>query len=170
MYTGGHTPVLHLSSGEVHPSPRLFLRAAALLALLTLIGLFGVWIHRTVQREAELSRYRSTMQDLAGTVRAMRSQAAAKRRAIRLSIDAPHGAFQVISAQRGSHRSYETLEQTLWLPDGLQIVEGPPVLTALPNGKLSSATVVIAAPAYQRLFRLTTRESGVVQLDEELTL
>ena len=170
MHTSSHVPALHLPSSVLHPSPRLFLRVTALVALLTLIGLFGVWVQRTVQREAELSRYRSTVQELAGTVRAMRSQAAAKRRAMQLSIDAPHGAFQLISVRRGLHRSYETLEQTLWLPDGLQIIGGPPAVTALPSGKLSPATIVIAASAYQRLFRLTTRESGVVQLDEELTL
>ena len=137
----------------------------------TLLGLAGLGIHRAIQKDAELARYRAAAQELASTVRAMRAQAAAKRRTVQLSIDALHGTFQVVSIRRGSsRRSFETLERTFWLPDGLQVSEGPATLTALPNGHLASATIVIVAPAYQRLFRLTTRESGVVQLDEEPTL
>ena len=169
MHRGAQIPLLHVPSDAFHPNAR-FLRAMAVAALLALIGVSGVWAYRTGQREAELSHYRSAMQELSSTIRAMRSQAAAKRRTIQLSLDASHGAFQLLSIRRASRRSYETVERTLWLPEGLQITDGPPTLTALPNGRLSPATIVVSAPAYQRLFRLTMSASGVVQLDEESTL
>ena len=169
MHTSGQVPVLQLPTDAFHPSSRLA-RVVALVALLVFVGFSGVWAYRMTQKEAELARFRSAMQELTSTVRAMRAQASAKRRTVQLHIDASHGAFQVISIRRGPHRLDETLEQTLWLPDGLQISDGPPTLTALPNGRLSPATIVVTAPAYQRLFRLTTRASGVVQLDEEPTL
>ena len=170
MHTDGQVALPHLPVEAFHPASHV-LRAIALAALLVLAWLSGVSVHRTLQREAELSRYRSVIQGLTSTVRAMRSQAAAKRCPIQLSIDASHGAFQLVAIRRGSHhRSYETVERTLWLPEGLQISDGPSTLTALPNGRLSPATIVVTAPAYQRLFRLTTQTSGVVQLDEEPTL
>ena len=169
MHRGEQIPLLSMPSDAFHPNACLR-RATAIAALLALIGVSGVWAYRTGQREAELSRYRSAMQELSSTIRAMRPQAAAKRRPIQLSLDASHGTFQLVSIRRASRRSYETVERTLWLPEGLQITDGPPTLTALPNGRLSPATIVVLAPAYQRLFRLTIRASGAVQLDEEPTL
>ena len=157
----------HPPIGAFHATARL----RRVLAVAVLLGVCGLGIYRATQREAELTRYRSTMQELSSTLRAMRAQAAARRRTIQLSLDPSHGAFQLSSVRAGQHRSsYETVERTLWLPDGLQIIDGPPSLAALPNGRLSAATIVVAAPAYQRLFRITTRESGAVRLDEEPTL
>ena len=161
-----HSSPFHLPAGAFHATARL----RRVIVVAVLLGICGLGIYRTAQREAELTRYRSTMQELSSTLRAMRAQAIARRRTIQLSLDPAHGAFQLMSVRPGRHRSYDTVERTLWLPAGLQILEGPPFLTALPSGRLSAATIVVAAPAYQRVFRLTTRESGGVQLDEEPTL
>ena len=161
-----HSSPFHLPAGAFHATARL----RRVIVVAVLLGICGLGIYRTAQREAELTRYRSTMQELSSTLRAMRAQAIARRRTIQLSLDPAHGAFQLMSVRPGRHRSYDTVERTLWLPAGLQILEGPPFLTALPSGRLSAATIVVAAPAYQRVFRLTTRKSGGVQLDEEPTL
>jgi hypothetical protein len=88
---------------------------------------------------------------------------------MQLRVDVSQGAFH-LSTTQGKFKSYETIERTLWLPKGLEISEAPTVLTALPTGRLSAGSIVIIAPVYNRLFRLTTAERGLVHLDEEPTL
>jgi hypothetical protein len=137
--------------------------------LVLLVGLLGALAHRGMREEGELLRYRSTMRDLASTVHTMRSRALAKRRIVQLHVDASRGSFQLISLHEGS-QPYETLEQTIWLPKGLHISVAPALLTALPTGHLSSTSIVVDAPSYHKLFRLTTDEAGLVRLDEEPAL
>ena len=133
---------------------------------LAVVGVGGSgWLHRA----EELQQFRTALQDLTTTMRAIHPRATAKRRPMVLRIDAARGVFQVTSLQNG-RRAYETVEQTIWLPEGLQVVEAPPSLTVLPTGPLSAATIVVVAPSYNRLFRLTTTTEGLVRLDEEPTI
>jgi len=136
---------------------------------LCLAGWLGLHIIPQLQGQMELLDYRSTMHDLTDMVQAMPSRAMAQRRVIQLRVDASQGAFHLAMTQ-GTSRLYETIERTLWLPKGLEISEAPALLTALPTGRLSAGSIVIIAPVYNRLFRLTTTERGLVHLDEEPTL
>ena len=133
----------------------------------------AAWLGLTVvprlRGAMEWARYRSAMQTLTGTVRAMRSQALTQHRIVQLRVDATRGLFQ-FAAIYNSPQPYETVERTIWLPKELQITDAPAVLTALPTGLLSSASIVISAPSYNRLFRVTTDKDGHVRLDEEPTL
>ena len=160
-----HT-VLHGSSQADHHLGGRVARgmAAAVVAVgLCLIAAGGArWLYRA----SELQRFRATLQSLTGTIRSLQPRAVAKHRPMLLRIDALHGVFQVTSLQ-GGRRAYETVEAIVRLPQGLEISETPASLTALPAGPLTPATIVITAPAYNRLFRLTTTPAGVVRLDEE---
>lgn len=139
--------------------------AAVVAAGLCLVTAGGVrWLYRA----SELQRFRTTLQGLTGTMRSIQPRAVAKHRPMLLRIDAAHGVFQVTSLQNG-RRAYEIVEETVWLPQGLEISDAPASLAVSPTGHLTSATIVITAPSYSRLFRLTTTPRGAVQLDEEPT-
>ena len=140
-----------------------------LLASASLILWCGAYAYRGMWAQAEMLSYRSTMQDLTSTVRSMRAQAIAKRQTIQLRVDASRGLFQLALVE-GHRNPYAVVQQTIWLPKGLQISDAPETLTALPSGRLSSASIVIAAPSYNRFFRVTTDETGVVRWDEESAL
>jgi hypothetical protein len=170
MNTSEQLTSITLPSELCHPKASLrLLRVITAAAFILFTGWLVLSISRAIQGEAELLRYRSTMRDLSITLRAMRAQALAKQRTVQLRVDASRGLFQVTSIQAGL-RPYATLEHTIWLPEGLQISDAPPVLLALPTGTLSSASIVVTAPSYNRLFRLTTDAAGVIRLDEEPTL
>ena len=142
------------------------------LVLMMSIGLVvwcGAYVHRWMWAQAELLSYRSTMQDLTSTVQAMRAQALAKRQTVQLHVDAARGLFQLALVE-GRRKPYVVVQQTIWLPKGLEISDAPETLTALPTGRLSPASIVIAAPSYNRFFRVTTNERGVVRWDEEPAL
>ena len=142
------------------------LRALTAAALVLLMSLFAISLSRAIQEEADLLRYRSAARDLASTIRAMGARALAGRCTMQLRPDPVRNVFQ-LTAVRGASRPYETVEQTIWLPDGLEISGAPPPLTAFPTGRMSAALIVATAPVYNRLFRLTINERGGVQLDEE---
>ena len=109
------------------------------------------------------------MQELAGMLRAMPSHASAHRQPVCLQIDSAQGTFRV-GVRQAVPSSYVLVERTVWLPKGLRISEAPAVITALPTGGLSPADLVVMAPAYGRLFRLTTTAGGTVQVREESIL
>ena len=133
------------------------------------IGEIGFAAHRWLWHAAELFSYRATMVELTQTLQAMPSRAATQRRTIQLRVDAPHGAFE-LAAIEDRPTPYEMVERTIWLPNGLHISDAPTTLTALPTGQLSSGSIVVTAPSYNRLFRVTTNEHGRVQLHEESML
>ena len=145
--------------------------ARGMVAMITLLclGLVGVGGVRWFHREAQLQQFRTTLQNLAYTVQTLQPRAVARHRPMILRIDATRGVFQLTLLQ-GGQRSYETVEQTLWLPKGLEITEAPASLTVLPAGHLAATTIVVVAPAYNRLFRVTTTARGLVRLDEEPSL
>lgn len=114
----------------------------------------------------EWTAYRSMMQDLSDEVRAMRSRAVVQHQSFQLRIDPLLGALYVASLRGGAH-PYDRIERTIWLPAGLHISAAPGTVTVSPTGRMSPATLVIAAPAYQRSFRLITDPQGLVHLYEE---
>lgn len=145
------------------------LEGTLILASITLISVFGASVHRWMWSQAEWGCYQTAMQELTATVRTMPSRALAQRRTMHLRIDAARGMLQVTAVQ-GVRPAYTTVERTIWLPRGLQIIEAPDTLTASATGQLSVGAIVVAAPAYDRLFRLTMTEAGVVRLHEESAL
>jgi hypothetical protein len=136
---------------------------------LLIAGWLGFHLIPQLRARMELLDYRSTMHDLTGMVQAMPSRARAQHRVLQLHVDASQGAFH-LAATQGTTTSYDTIERTLWLPKGLEVSEAPVLLTALPSGRLSATSIVVVAPVYHRLFRLTTTEQGLVHLHEEPTL
>ena len=136
---------------------------------LTIAAWLGFIVLPQLHGQMELMEYRSTMQDLTGMVQAMPSRAAAQQRVMQLRVDAPHGAFHLAVTQ-GKPTPYETIVRSFWLPKGLEISEAPSVVTALPTGGFSAVSIVVTAPFYNRLFRLTTTTQGLVHLHEEPTL
>ena len=162
-------PPLTIPPSPGRPRPPLgtpLLRALAAATLVLLLSLLGLSLSRAIQEEAGLLRYRSATRDLASTIRSMGARALAGRCTMHLRLDPARHVFQ-LTAVRGASRPYETVEQTIWLPDGLEISGAPPALTASPTGRVSVASMVATAPASNRLFRLTINERGGVQLDEE---
>ena len=151
--------------------PHGLLRAAvtlwAVMVCAVLIWLNILW-YRQMQIEADLSRYRMAANDIAETMRTMHARAVTQRHGLELRIDAGHGVFYLSSTPRGRH-AYAQLERTIWLPAGLQISEAPSMFLAQPNGTFTPASIMLVAPSYRRLFRLTTNAHGVVELHEEPT-
>ena len=161
-----------LSVRVTRQSRRGTVRPVEIMVLIVGVGLailLGASVHRWLWAQAEFLSYRSTMRDLTSAVRAMRFQALAKRRTFQLRVDASQGMFQLASIE-GKASPYEVVERTIWLPKGLQISDAPTTLAIQPSGQLPSASIVVVAPSYNRFFRLTMDEKGLVQLDEESTL
>ena len=170
LHVGGQLPILHPPS--VPGVSKAVLRALRVLAIVALVGFTGwasVRAQRQAQQQADLMRFRTVLGELTAMVRSMPAHAVAKRHPVQLRIDAAGGAFR-LSIQQGGHRPYETLEQTIWLPAGLEVTESPEQLIAGPNGRLSEGTILLTAPAYNRVFRLTASASGSVRFDEEPSL
>lgn len=147
--------------------PQQVARVAGLIGLLSVLGVgLSHWEHE----EAELMRYRSALQELTNAVRAMRARAVSAHRTVRLEIDVPRRAFRVVSIPSATS-TYGTLEQTIWLPAGLEVLEAPQAgLTVVPGGEGDPASLVFAAPAYNRIFRLRLDPHGRIVLHEERTI
>ena len=152
------------------PLPLRAIRAVAMATGLLLAGPAGVSTYQRMRQETELAGYRATIQELANAVRSMRTRALATRRQELLRIDASRGVFSVSVVRRQGLHGYERLEETIWLPAGLEVIEAPAVVSAAPNGKLSSASIVIDAPAFHKLFSLTMDDRAGVHLSEESLL
>ena len=140
---------------------------AILLASLVVVSLLGSSLHRWLWAQAELMRYRATMQDLANTVRAIQFQTPDRRRRLELRVDVSRRRLQVVEVQQTPRGPIEAVRQTMWLPEGLEITDAPAVVSPLSKGR---ASIVVLAPAYNRVFQLTTSRSDGVQLHEEQTL
>jgi hypothetical protein len=171
MINAGHTPPLLELPGGVGASqagPRLRRLVGSAVAILLIVAM-GAQLNRWMRQEEELVRYRAILRELALTLHAMPSRARAAGQTVLLRVDAPKGLFQ-FSTLRASPRHYETVDRTIWLPEGLAISDSPAALTVLPAGPLSAATILVEAPEHNRLFRFLTTTQGAVQLHEEPTL
>ena len=161
----------NLGTRDMKPSTR-FKRAFGLIELIVLVSIMG-WVTSFSAFHAyttsQWADYRMTMQEVTGLLRTMPSHAWAQQHPVSLHIDQTHHAFR-IAVKHPAPQEYEVVERTIWLPEGLRISEAPAAITALPAGSLSIGDIVIIAPAYSRLFRVTTTARGVVQLDEESIL
>ena len=141
-----------------------------LLAAVVCVSELGLWAHHWMWEQGQLLAGRTTMRDVARTIEVMRFRAAAQHRPFELFIDPSHGRFQLMARRDGPQASVGWVERTIWLPRGLQIVDAPTVLTVSPTGPFPTTSIIVNAPASERRFRLTTNETGIVQLDEESTL
>ena len=106
------------------------------------------------------------MQEVASTVRQMRFRAVNARRAFTMCIDADARRLQLM-AVGVSPMTPESVERTIWLPRGLDIMQAPDYLTASPSGVMPPVSIIVEAPAFQREFQLQTSPSGAVHLHEE---
>lgn len=167
-----------LAGAALLPVPSLLPGRAAARWALQLGGLAGgillactlaLRVDSSVQHELHRLRHRAALHELTNLVWTMPAMATARRKPLEIRVDRAAGAVHLI-VLHGGWRHLETVEQTIWLPEGLQVVEAPPSLTVLPTGPLSAATIVVVAPSYNRLFRLTTTTEGLVRLDEEPTI
>lgn len=138
-----------------------------LLVGLVVVGVVGSSFQRRLLAQAELLRYRAAMGELAMTVRSMQVQASTQHRTFELRVDATQKRLQMVEIRQTPGGVVETVRQTVWLPAGLEVSEAPAVLTLQVGER---ASLVIAAPAYNRLFHLMASRSGGVQLHEEQTL
>ena len=146
-------------------------RAVGLIELVLLLAVIGMAVSSQRQPtpdDAQWIRDRAVIQELTNTIRAMRWRAPAARCTIELRIDAQQGRFQLFLLDRAAH--IEMLQETIWLPKELEVIEAPAVIRASPTGEGSSASIIIEAPSYNRLFRVITQPTGTVRVDEEPTL
>ena len=140
-------------------------RAVTAAMLVVLAGPVGASTYGWLQDGVELIRCRSTMQELSFVVRDMPARATAARRPVQLRLDAHRRVAQLATRYDGP-QPYDAILRTVWLPKGLEVVEGPEMLIATPNVALGSASYLLTVPSHNTLFRLTERE-GIVRLDEE---
>ncbi len=146
-------------------SPWMIWIGEVVVALVIAGGLGGMVIPR-LRGAMEWARYRATIRELTTTIHSTRWRALSQHRAFELRADPAHGSFQLVAMEKRPHRG-GIVEQTIWLPRGLQIIEAPARLTIGPTGHMSTAHVTIAAPLYNREFHLSTDEAGTVRCDEE---
>ena len=164
-----HTPNSELRTPNSRRRAFSLVEIMVLAGSIMLVTQIGVSAHRWMWHQAELVRYRSAMQDVTDTIRAMRVRSLTKRQITQLRIDASRGGLQVVAIQGRWGGHIETVERTLWLPHGLEISDAPAVVTSQPSGALSDASIIVMAPLYQRAFRVTIDHAGQVRLDEEPT-
>ena len=140
-------------------------RAFSIAEVVVAIGLLGLLGSLGLQRQAPATflQYRSTMTDVAGTLRTMRLVAMHAQRTYVVRLDPSLRRIQVVWLRPGAG---EQVVRTIWLPDGLAIREAPAQLLITPTA-VEAASILIDAPAYERAFRLHTGEA--VDLHEEPT-
>ncbi len=161
-------PALHLRLH--HRDTVHVIEAAIFLSGLLVAGYLGLSLHRWLWTQAELKTCRVAMDQVAGSIQAMRLRALATRQPAQLRIDAARRQLQVVMLRGRPGDETVSLEHLWWLPEHVEISEAPSMVTAQPNGTLSASTIVVIIPAYQRLFRVTTSTNGRVTLDEESLL
>lgn len=162
-----------LAGAALLPVPSLLPGRAAARWALQLGGLAGgillactlaLRVDSSVQHELHRLRHRAALHELTNLVWTMPAMATARRKPLEIRVDRAAGAVHLI-VLHGGWRHLETVEQTIWLPEGLELVQtGEPVI-AWPGGRRSNGSLVLIAPAYNRLFQLTVSSAGV-QLQE----
>jgi len=142
------------------------LRPLVAVTLLLGAGGIGSSVHRQLWEVAQLAGYRASMQDLCEVIRTMRWQTTSSRRTLELHSAPSRRSFQVVALEgRG-----RIVQRTIWLPEGLEIVEAPERVIARPGGHLTSGVIIASIPSHNRIFRLTITERGFVECHEEMIL
>ena len=144
---------------------RRLARAIGAAVAVLLLAAGALRLNDSFQSEAELMRYRATLQKIVTLLRIMPTMAAARRQPFQVKVDEARGAVHLVALQAGGPRSLETVEETIWLPRGLDIHSSADPLIAWPGGQRSNGSLTLAAPAYNRIFRVRTDAQGV-QLQE----
>lgn len=144
---------------------RALKQALEFLLVLLLTAMFGLSLLKTTRADMELLRYRSAVEDVASTLRAMQSHAQGRRLTVQFLVDDQRNVIRVIS-MRNPKQGWQTVERTLWLPEGLRILETPKTITFSPAAMPPAASIVLEAPAYNRSFRILLKPGGVVHVYE----
>ncbi len=146
------------------------IEGVVLLTGFLLAGHVGSWAFRSMWVQAELCQSRWAMRALADSIRVMPRHTSGENHSAQLRIDAARGGFQFVTIHQQPHGyQVETVERTFWLPAGLSVAEAPAVLDWPTQEPRSRRDIVVTAPAFERVFRVTIEETGRVKLDEEPT-
>ena len=144
-------------------------RAFSLVEIVMVIGIAGLFGSMALPRmrpTMELIRYRSAMQQVAAEIRVMRFRAINEQRTFTLRIDRSSRRLQLVAMDL-EPTPRERIEHTIWLPEGLDLIEVPDRLTVFPSGAMAPASLLAEATQFGRIFRLTVSASGIVQFSEE---
>lgn len=147
---------------------RRLVLACILFGIVAILLQEGLSLYRQAAVDSDLTEYRIGLRDVANTIRAMRAKAVSENHPFELRIDQKQRSFTVASLSSSSP-DYVSVERVVWLPEGLEISEAPLWITAESSGLVTPASIVIAAPAFRRLFRLKTHLGGIVEFHEEPT-
>ncbi len=131
-----------------------------------IVGLLGSVALPRIRPTMELIRYRSAMQVIAAELRIMRFRAMNEQRTFAMRIDRPSGMIQLVSMEM-EPVPREEIERTIWLPEGLELLEAPERLMIFPSGAMAPASLLAQVPEAGRVFRLTVSSHGIVRLNEE---
>jgi hypothetical protein len=146
--------------------PETALRPVVAVAILLGVGAVGSSVQRQLWEAAQLATYRSSMRELCEVIRTMRWQTTSGRRTLELHSAPERRSFQLVAVD-GRGRS---VQRTIWLPEGLEILESTQRVVARPGGRLTPGAIVVSIPSHHRLFRLTITGRGFVECHEEQVL
>lgn len=158
----------HIDRAFLTPHPAVLWWCEVAVTLVIALWLGG-WLLPTLTSTREMASYRATVREVSDALRILRPRALAQQRIMRLRVDSQRRGFQVVTALDATG-AYERVDQTIWLPQGLQITEAPSVVTISPRGELAEASITIVAPDYNRVFRVMVDAGGRVRLAEESML
>ena len=146
-------------------------KAFSLLEVVVVIGLASLLSSIAMSRAKptmELFRYRFVMQQVAGELEAMKFRSRNEGRMFIMRIDDAGGMLQVVAVDTGPTQG-SRIQRTIWLPEGLDITKAPEQLVAPSTGQMPEASIEVEAEAFQRIFRLTTHPTGLIELREDLS-
>lgn len=158
-----------VSAPPMHCSVRPLVKAAQVGAFVLMTALVGASVNGGTRRDAiELLRYRATLQELSDAIHTMHWRALSQRWIVELRVNESRSGFQVVAIE-GTPRM-EIIERTMWLPEGLQLLDAPDRFTVDSTGRLPRLSLVLRAASHNLLFRVTVTQEGFVQVREEPTL
>lgn len=142
-------------------------RAFSIAEVVVAVGLLGLLgslgLHR--QAPATFLQYRAALTDVAGTLRTMRLMAMHAGRTYAVRTDPALRRLQIVWLRPAGG---EQVVRTIWLPEGLTILEAPEQFLITP-ASVESSSIVFDARGYERVFRLHTGQDNAVDLHEEPT-
>lgn len=144
-------------------------RAFSLVEVMVIVGLASLLGTMTLPRigpAMELATYRSAMQQVVMELRTLRFRAVNERRTFAMRINSASRMVQFVAIElEPTPRTW--VERTVWLPEGIDLIETPEHLMMFPSGEMAPTSILARVPALDRIFRLTVSSSGIVRLHEE---